>query len=257
MRKLSVVLLVLLMWGSAQAQKGDTIHLQPSDLDIKGLQMGDWSYIIVHQKPHDSIATAMTLVKMNLSREMYHDKPAIVVRQRWDKDSVIHKAYTVFDATNFATLLHDTYWRALGYALIYDFETRKFSSRHEVTDIPDSIRTGCEQEFDSSFGKFNFNWHDDLVLYSMLPYKENRTFLINFYDPGFGKPQEVPYTVTGSDILTGRGGEKIDCWVLSYSEDGSTQRFWISKKGKEVLKEEDRFSNGGFRFKYKVGISAS
>jgi hypothetical protein len=90
----------------------------------------------------------------------------------------------------------------------------------------------------------------------MLPYKENRTFMINYYDPGFGEPKEVPYTVTGSDLLTGRGGEKIDCWILSYENAGARQRFWISKQTNEVLKEEDYGKqSGGYRFKYKLGIS--
>src|SRR3984957_10303629 len=132
---------------AARAQKGDTIHVQPADLNIKGLQTGNYTYLIVRQKAKDSPATSMILAKMSVQREMYHNKPAIIVRQQWDRDSIVHKAYTVFDARDFSTLLHDTYWRGYGFALIFDFETKKFDSRTVQRAIPDSIRRACEEEF--------------------------------------------------------------------------------------------------------------
>jgi hypothetical protein len=241
---------------SAGAQQSDTLHVQPSDLNIKGLQTGDYSYLIMYQRSKEGPAAGLIFVKMNVERTTYHDKPAIVVKQQWDRDSVVHKAYTVFDARDFSTVLHDTYWKSMGYALIFDFETKQFSSRNVDKAIPDSIKASCESELAASFGKYNLNWHDDLVIYSMLPYKENRTFLINYYDPGFGKPEEVPYTVTGSDQLTDRGGQKIDCWTLEHKDPRATEKYWISKKTREVLKEEDQY-NGGYRYKLKTGISGS
>jgi hypothetical protein len=249
-------LIFLLVAFAARAQKGDTIHVQPADLNIKGLQTGNYTYLIVRQKAKDSPAASMILAKMSIQREMYHDKPAIVVRQQWDRDSIVHKAYTVFDARDFSTLLHDTYWRAYGFSMIFDFETRKFDSRPVEQAIPDSMRKDCEGELAASFGAYNLNWHDDLVIYSMLPYKENRTFMINYYDPGFGKPAEVGYSVTGSDVLVDRGGASIDCWVLEHGDENGTEKFWISKKTREVLKEEDHGKSWGYRFKYKLGVSA-
>lgn len=240
---------------SVSAQKGDTLYVRPSDLNIKGLQTGDYSYLIVRQKAPDSPAASMTMARMNVARETYHNKAAIVVRQQWDRDSMIHKAYTVFDAHDFSTLLHDTYWRVLGYALVFDFEARKFDSRAVLRTIPDSVRVSCEQELAGSFGAYNLNWHDDLVIYSMLPYKENRTFMINYYDPGFGKPVEVPYTVTGNGLLTDRGGASVDCWTLEHTDENGTEKFWISKKTREVLKEEDHGKSWGYRFKYKLGVA--
>ena len=249
-------LVVLSMSAFAEMhEKGDTLHVRPSDLNIKGLQTGDYSYLIVRQKALDSPAASMIIAKMNVTRETYHNKPAIIVRQQWDRDSMIHKAYTVFDANDFSTLLHDTYWRGYGFALIFDFETKKFDSRPVQRSIPDSIRHNCEEEFAGSFGAYNLNWHDDLVIYSMLPYKENRTFMINYYDPGFGKPVEVPYTVTGSGLLTDREGSSVDCWMLEHTDENGTEKFWISKKTREVLKEEDHGKNWGYRFKYKLGVA--
>ena len=249
-------LIFLFIAFAVRAQKGDTIHVQAADLNIKGLQTGNYTYLIVRQKAKDSPATSMILAKMSVQRDTYHNKPAIIVRQQWDRDSIVHQAYTVFDARDFSTLLHDTYWRVLGYAMVFDFETRKFDSRPVVRAIPDSVRKDCEGELAASFGAYNLNWHDDLVIYSMLPYKENRTFMINYYDPGFGKPAEVGYSVTGSDVLVDRGGASIDCWVLEHGDENGTEKFWISKKTREVLKEEDHGKSGGYRFKYKLGVSA-
>jgi len=83
------------------AQQADTLHVKPADLNIKDLQTGDYSYLIIRQKAKDSPATSMILAKMSVERKTYHDKAAIIVTQQWDRDSVVHKAYTVFDARDF------------------------------------------------------------------------------------------------------------------------------------------------------------
>src|ERR1700757_4283426 len=101
---------------------GDTLRVRASDLNIKDLQTGDYSYLIVRQKAKDSPAMSLILAKMSVERISYHNRPAMAVRQQWDRDSVVHRAYTVFDGSTFATLLHDTYWRALGYSMVFDFE---------------------------------------------------------------------------------------------------------------------------------------
>jgi hypothetical protein len=233
---------------------GDTLRVHASDLNIKDLQTGDYSYLIVRQKAKDSPAMSLILAKMSVERISYHNRPAIAVRQQWDRDSVVHRAYTVFDAATFATLLHDTYWRALGYSMVFDFDAKTFDSRPVQRAISDSARKSCSDELAGSFGAYNLNWHDDLVIYSMLPYKEGRTFLINYYDPGFGKPVEVPYSVTGSDWLVSRGGEKIECWTLEHGDENGVEKFWVAKKTREVLKEEDRGAKGEYRYKYKLGV---
>jgi len=61
--------------------------------------------------------------------------------------------------------------------------------------------------------------------------------------------------VTGNGFLIKSSGEKIDCWVLEHkptSGDGY-QKFWVPKKTKEVLKEEDLFYDV-YRYKLKLGL---
>jgi hypothetical protein len=93
----------------------------------------------------------------------------------------------------------------------------------------------------------------------LLPYKEGRKFVIKFYDPGFGKAQDAKYDVTGSESLLGSDGSRIDCWVMQHnfeipSGGNGTQRFWISKRTHEILKEEDKTPDG-YRYKLKIAIS--
>src|ERR1700722_20816860 len=75
-------------------------------------QTGDYSYLIVRQKAKDSPATSMILAKISVERGEYHARPVIIVRQQWDRDSVVHRAYTVFDAGTFATLCEELCFEA-------------------------------------------------------------------------------------------------------------------------------------------------
>jgi hypothetical protein len=247
----------------AIAKTGDTIRVEPGTLELKNLQKGDLSYLQFNKKTKDGPATRVALIKFNIQAGQYHNKPVITVTQQWEMDTIVHKCYTVFDAKNFNTLLHDTYWKRLGYSVKLDFEAKQvsYTNVNNKSDVPDSVKTEATKDFNDSFNKYNLNWHADMLIYSLLPYKEGRVFLINYYDPGFEKSTEVAYTVTGSDFLIGSSGEKVDCWVLNNYNDNSApdkgyERFWISKKTHEVLKLENDFGGGrGFRYKLKLGIA--
>ena|SRR5437868_6161951 len=64
---------------------------------------------------------------------------------------------------------------------------------------------------------------------------------------------------TESESLVGGDGHRIYCWVMEHKFDvpaggSGTQRFWISQRTNEVLKEEDQLPTG-YRYKLKIGIS--
>lgn len=163
-------------------------------------------------------------------------------------------ASTLLNAIDFSTLQHNFYWKRLGYSSKYDFETKNVSFEGNVSD---SARTKSIADFNNSFNNYNLNWHSDLIIFPLLPYKENRTFKINFYDPGFGQPRDVFYTVTGIETLLSSAGEKVNCWTLEHKLTGGAvgyQKFWISNKTNEVIKEEDLF-NGRYRYKIKLIVS--
>lgn len=258
MRHLHNILLAcviaLLTTASFAQTKGDTVIIGPNDLVAKNLQTGNFTYVVFRKKTKQSPAETITLVKIKVESKTYNGKPAFAITQQWELDgNIVHTAYTVLDAKDFSTLLHDTYWKRLGYSQKFDFVAKKV---YFDGNVPDADKAKTEQDFNESFNKYNLNWHSDLIILTLLPYKENRTFKINFFDPGFGKAEEAIYTVTGSDVLTNSSGEKIDCWVLGHTpmSGNGYQRFWISKKKKEILKEEDLF-NGVYRYKLKLEVT--
>jgi len=261
--KLFLIVALLTFTVSAIAKNADTVRIEPGTLELKNLQTGDLSYLQFGRKTKDGPATRVSLIKFNVERIEYQGRPAIAVKQQWEMDTVVHKCYTVFDAKDFSTWLHDTYWKRLGYSVKLDFAAKQvsYTNVNNKSDVPDSLKAATIKDFNDSFSKYNLNWHADMLIYSLLPYKENRVFVINYYDPGFEKSTEVAYTVTGSDFLTGSNGEKIECWVLNNYNDNNApdkgyERFWISKKIHEVLKLENDFGGGkGFRYKLKLGIA--
>lgn len=252
---LNKVVLILCFAVCVSGQtKDDTIVIQAKDLELKNIKNGNFSYLVYNKKSKESPIGKTYLVKMKVESKIYNNKPAIAITQKWESEGdVIHTAYTVFDAKDFSTLFHDTFWKPLGYSTKFDFENRKVSFDGNV---PEKDKEKSEQGFNESFGKYNLNWHADLTVFMLLPYKDNRKFKINFYDPGFSKAEEVLYSVIGSDVLTGSSGEKIECWILEHRSDKyeGYQRFWISKKTREVLKEEDLY-NGQYRYKLKLAVS--
>lgn len=248
-----ISLIILTASISCIAQKKDTVIISPDQLVLKNLKIGKSAYIVYNKKTKSSPSERITLVKINVEKKLINDKPVITISQQWDMDTIVHSAYTVLNATDLSTLEHDYYWKRLGYSTKFNFETKEISYEGDVTD---SVKSTSMKDFNESFSKYNLNWHSDLVIFSLLPFKDNRTFKINFYDPGFGKAEEVFYTVIDKDLLTNSSGEQIKCWVMEKkltSAEGY-QKFWISQKTGEILKEEDSF-NGRLRYKLKVFIT--
>jgi hypothetical protein len=235
------------------AQKNDTITVSSKHLNLKNLKMGKSTYIVYSKKTKSSPSEKITMVKINVEAKRMNKKSIIAISQQWDLDTVVHSAYTVLNTTDFTTMQHNYYWKRQGYSAKYDFESKNISYEGIVKD---SIKTIALKDFNESFSKYNLNWHSDLIIFSLLPFKENRTFKINFYDPGFGKAKEVFYTVIGTEFLTSSSGEQIKCWIMEHTLAPAVgyQKFWISQKTSEVLKEEDSFS-GRLRYKLKLFVT--
>ncbi|WP_454803413.1 DUF3108 domain-containing protein [Mucilaginibacter phyllosphaerae] len=123
----------------------------------------------------------------------------------------------------------------------------------------DTTTLNAKTDFSISFAEPCYNWNLDIETFEMLPLAAGKTFAINFYDAGFGKPEYILYKVTGSEVISTYNNQKIDCWKLLNESDNAgrhfTQTFWISKKGHEFIKEEDSFP-GGYRYKVKIPAAA-
>jgi hypothetical protein len=263
MKHIFTIATILLFTFNSAAQNADTVFIRKQSLDLKHLRTGDSTYIIYFKKTAEGPAERMTLVKINVAPTVINGKKAFAITQQWDAgDAVAHTSYTLHDADDFSTLRHEIRWersevwrRQNGFSARFDFMTRQ-ATFDEV--VGESTKSRIIKDFNDSFESYNLCWHSDLTIFPLFPYENGRTFKVNFYDPGASKAQIVEYVVTGSEMLKGSSGEKIDCWVMEHkfqSDNGNgRQRFWISKKTREVLKEEDQYQ-GGFRYKMKIGIS--
>lgn len=236
------------------AQKMDTITISPSNLNKNAIKYGEVTYVVYNKKSKESPSEGIYLSKIDVRQKLYNNKETVEIKQQWDKgDTVVHTATTILNASDFSTLYHKTYWKRLGYSTTFDFESKKI-----VFDgmVADSVKSAATQDFTESFKKYNLNWHSDLIIFTLLPYAENRVFKINFFDPGFGKSSENIYTVIGSDNLLTFAGKKTSCWILEIKIPGNVgyQKFWVNKENNSILKEEDFFNNT-YRYKLKLEVA--
>ena len=239
------------------SQKKDTILIDASKVDPSVLKTGLNRYLVYFQNGKDSSRGKYQLWSRKTEIVNYKGQQAISVSQEWvDNDTVTHKAYSVCDRKTFLPFYHESWWRSRGAASFDFLDKTAMLQGSPLTDADTArLKQNMYAAFKKSLGQYFLNWHLDLEVFSILPYKENATFLINFYDPGFQEPKQQAYTVVGSASLTGYNDQVIDCWLLSHGSTNNKEVFWISKKTKEVLKLEQEF-NGRYRYKIKLGFSA-
>lgn len=270
MKTKSLLLLAMLLINSAilMGQQKDTIRISPKDINTKVLKEGTHRYLVYFKMKKDSVRTQAQFWTRNIKRTTYNGKPAIEITQEWeDKDSILHIVKSYSDAKTMAPLYHNTWWK---------FATTRNSTVKTVTStivdmVNNTVRyndkllsdadtaTRAKKIWDSyktSLNKYYLNWHLDLETFPLLPFKKGVTFLIPFYDPGTASDyQTVAYTVKGEAELEGYDQQKIPCWLLAHESPGNKEVFWISKKTREVLKLEQEFGAGSYRYKIKLGFS--
>lgn len=241
----------------AAAQKPDTLVVKPGSVKTNFLKPGVHRYLVYFKKGKDSSRVNYQMWTREIKKVDYHGKPALSVTQEWeDNTSIVHKVNSISDIKTFAPLYHETWWKGRGSGR-FDFNENKAYLNDALLTEADTMkaRKAVYDAFQAARKEeYVLNWHLDLEVFPILPYQANRTFLINFYDPGFGAPKQQEYTVTGSGTLEGFDNQKVDCWILQHKSAGNNELFWISKKTQEVLKLEQEF-RGQFRYKIKLGFS--
>ena len=253
----AVLLLLLLTTLKVSAQDANTVFVGKQTLQMKNLRTGNSTYIVYFKKTPISPAERLTLVKISVESAVENGRKVFAITQQWESgDEVVHTAKTLHDANVFSTVFHETWWKRLGYSAIFNFATKQVDFKGPIED---SAKAKIVEDFNQSFESYNLCWHSDLIIFPLLPYKNGRTLVVNFYDPGFGKAQQAAYKVTGSELLIASDGNRIDSWMMEHKFDvpsggSGIQRFWISKRSHEVLKEEDQTPTG-YRYKLKIGIS--
>jgi len=251
MLTIAVVLLVGTQYASAQI---DTISFKNGhQLNTANLKTGLKQYLVYFQQPKQPKTLRFWYWLRDIQKETRNGEQVFTTSQHWfGGDTLSYRAcYSVNSAANFAPLYHMETVRGITKA--YNWGATKIIGA-------DTVSTNAAKAFALEFAQPNFNWNLDMETFEMLPLAAGKTFAINFYDAGLSPPKYIIYKVTGSEVLNLLDGTKTDCWKLleeGKAPDGSayTQTFWISKKGHEMLKEEDQF-NGMYRYKIKMAGAA-
>lgn len=240
----------------AQA-KTDTILINAGKVNTKVLKPSVNRYLVYFKMGKDSARSRPQFWTRKIEYSDYNDREAIVVTQEWeDRDTIVHIVKSICDEETFAPLYHKSWWR-ISPVGEFDFITKTASLNGIPLSDADTARTrkGPWEAFKKATAQYVLNWHLDLEVFPILPYKEGKTFLIPFYDPGWSAPKNEAYTVSGSGLLTGYNEQKIDCWLLTHESRGFKETFWICKKSKEVLKLEQEIGKDRWRYKIKLGFS--
>ena len=92
------------------------------------------------------VSERIMLVKINIGLIQNNGKPAVAITQQWDRDSVLHSAYTVLDAKDFSTIIHNTYWKRLGYSMDFNFTAKKVEFEGPAPDSSKikNIKVACK-----------------------------------------------------------------------------------------------------------------
>lgn len=245
--------LITLMHARAQ---NDTLIITPKDINTTVLRPGTHRWLVYFQNGKDSGRISYSFWNRTISFEQYEGKDIVAIRQRWESnDTVTHTVYSVSDRKTFQPYYQESWWKGRGTTIV-DMQKKTINLLgYNITDADTakSIKR-IWTAFKTSADQYTLNWHLDLETFPVLPYKEGRTFGINFYELASAPAALQYYTVTGSAKLQGYNDTEIDCWTLVHTWPNNKETFFISKKTKEVLKLEQEF-NGRYRFKVKMSFS--
>ena len=201
--------------GALKGDAQDTIKIAASNINTKVLIPGTHRYLVYFKLGKDSTRKLYQLWSRSIAFIDYEGKEAISVTQEWeDNDTIIHKTYSVLSKKEFSTLFHESWWKKPG-KVSFDF-IRKVARGKDglLSEKKDSNNIKFQKAFEVANFQYFLNWHLDIEIFPLLPYKNDVTFSINFYDLGFGSPKWINYTATGSATLNGYDNQKIDCWLL-------------------------------------------
>ncbi len=254
--KIYSLLAALLLTAACASAQSDTIKITGNLVNTQVLKKGTNRYLVYFRLGKDSSRSNFNIWTRSIDYINYEGRKAIAVTQEWeDNTKIIHKVYSVCDEKTFAPLFQKSEWTGRTNST-FDFLKKEGYIKDTLLTSTDTARAKKQPylAFQQALNEYVLNWHLDLEVFPILPYKDGRTFLINFYDPGFSAPAFQPYTVTGSSKLTGYDNQEIDCWLLTHTSPNNKEVFWISKKTKEVLKLEQQFGER-YRYKLKLGFS--
>ncbi|HEV7780182.1 MAG TPA: hypothetical protein VGO58_02900 [Chitinophagaceae bacterium] len=241
--------LSLLGVNSFLSAQNNTDTIRAGKFDMKYLPDGTQQWLVYIKK--DGVKKNIWLWERTTTKENWNGTNAIVIRQQWttsDTGFNSRQLLSVVNEKDFTPVYHTTNNPKTGK------EAYNFHAAEIVT--ADSVAGTGRKDFKMAITEPSFNWEIDLETFPLLPLKEGKTFVVNFYHPGSKSgPAWYNYTVTGSEKIKTNSGE-VDCYKLytEYSNNRGNSTWWLNKKTHEVLKMEEHFGTVT-RYKLKLAVT--
>jgi hypothetical protein len=240
-----LALMLVLITGTVFAQV-DTIYHLDTKLIKKYLKPSSNQYLVFIQRRGDPRQTYTSVWSRDVKFVNKNGKDLIGINQKWYASDTarVRNIYSLIDANDFSPVYHHTKMNKSVEA--YDFYADKIKGS-------DSVANNAKKDFELALTHPLLNWELDLEIFPLLDLKAGKSFAISFYHPG-GKtePKLYEYKVIGEENLNVIEGGIVACWKLRIDYDAKSYAiFYISKKGREVLRMDEDFG-GGVRYKVKL-----
>lgn len=238
---------MLFIAGYCAAQVDTIYHLDSKQIK-KYLKPASNQYLVFIQMRATPQKTMTYVWSRDVRFKTKNSKELIEIEQKWYASDTTQARYlySQMDAQDFSPIYH--YSKMTRGIEAYDFYKDKVVGS-------DSIANNSKKGFELPSKPF-LNWELDMETFPLLDLKAGKRFAINFYHPG-GRtaPKLYEYKVIGDENIKTIEGAVVPCWKLKidYNEKNWAV-FYISKKGREVLKMEEDFGTGT---RYKVKLSNS
>lgn len=258
--KITSLVFAFVFTQQINAQQADTIFVKENTVKTSLLKEGTNRYLVYFKMGKDTNRTMTQFWTRSIRFEQFENRDVITVYQSWeDKDSIMHTTKSVCDKKTFAPLYQESWWKRGKTITTSTFNFIDKSGLIDGKALSDTDSTKNRKNAWAAFKKatdqYTLNWHLDLEVFQLLPFKQGKIFSIPYYDPGFNAPKQVVYTVSAMETIVGYNNQKIDCWVLTHTQGNNNESFWISKKTNEVIKMQDNIGGKLFRYKIKLPFS--
>jgi hypothetical protein len=240
-----IALVLLITFRFSQAQV-DTIDHLDSRMIKKHLKAGPNQYLVFIQRKGDPRQTFTSVWSRDVKFISRGGKDLIEITQKWygSDTTRVRNVYSLISADDFLPVYH--YARMNRTVEAYDFYTDKIKGS-------DSVANNTKRDFIIALSEPTLNWELDLEIFPLLDLKPGKSFAISFYHPGGRtEPKLYVYQVIGEENLSVIEGRDVPCWKLRIDYDAKSYAiFYVSKKGREVLRMDEDFG-GGVRYKVKL-----
>jgi hypothetical protein len=241
---LSLLLVFICELSLAQV---DTVYRIDQKQIQKYLKQSTNQYLVFIQMKANPEKTMTWIWSRDIRFKTKNNKNIVEIEQKWYASDTMRNRnlYSQINATDFAPIYH--YTKMTRGVEAYDFHPDKLVGS-------DSIANNIRKDFNLPLKKPFLNWELDMETFPLLDLKAGKRFAINFYHPGGkGEPKLYEYKVVGDEDIKTIEGASVACWKLRIDYDEKTWAiFYISKKGREMIKMEEDFGTG---VRYKVKLS--